>query len=112
MTKQLTATIALLSLVTLPGTYAHAQSATQFPDAGESVPELIELYTQSDSGCRLSRSKDVKVVVACLSRAVYGAALNERDWCLGKQGQANADMAWHECQSDSMRFSPLKLPEF
>lgn len=88
-----------------------AEDGTQFPEASESVPELIKLWTQSNAGCRLARREDVKVVAACLSRAVYGAALNERGWCFGKDDQANAEMDWHECEAGSLRFRPLQLPE-
>lgn len=35
----------------------------------------------------------------------------ERGWCLGKEGQANAEMEWHECEAASMRFPPIDLPE-
>lgn len=111
MTRSLRALLVLMASGMVSGSHAHAQSVLQFPEASESVPELVELYTQSDSGCRLARSKDVKVVAACLSRSVYGAALNERGWCFGKEEQANAEMEWHECEADSLRFPPLDLPE-
>ena len=88
-----------------------AQSGMQFPEATETVPELIELWDQSDSACRLSRSHDVKVAAACLSRSVYGAALNERNWCLGRSNEANANMAWHECEAASLRFPPFEIPD-
>lgn len=102
--------VLLAGLVAI-GPSAHAQQPPkQFPKARESIPELIELYTQSDSGCRLVRNRDVKTVVACLSRSVYGAALNERNWCFGTRDQANAEMEWHECEADSNRFPPLQLP--
>jgi len=110
MHRSLNAALVLAAGLVFTGA-AQAQSALQFPDATESVPELIDLYTESDSGCRLARSADVKVTVACLSRSVYGAALNERDWCLGKEDQANAEMEWHECEADSLRFPPLALPD-
>lgn len=90
---------------------AAAQSAMQFPEASEAVPELIELWNESDAGCRLARRDDVKVIAACLSRSVYGAAVNERGWCLGREGEANAGMEWHECGADSMRFPPFVVPE-
>lgn len=90
---------------------AAAQGGMQFPEASETVPELIELWSESDAGCRLARRDDVKVIAACLTRSVYGAALNERGWCLGREGEANAGMEWHECGEGSMRFPPFTVPE-
>ncbi len=98
------AALATLSLWSAPG---YAQSAMQFPDATETVPELIDLYDEADSACRLSTSGDVKVAVACSSRAIYGVALNERNWCKGRENEANAVMEWHECEPNSLRFDPL-----
>lgn len=83
----------------------------QFPDASETVEELIALWKDSNSTCRGASGGDVKVAAACLSRSVYGVALNERDWCLGKKDQVNAEMTWHECGADSLRFPPFKIPE-
>ena len=94
-----------------PGAAA-AQPAKQFPEASEAVPELIEAWKQADSICRGVPGGDVKVAAACLSRSVYGAAINERGWCLGKEGEDNASMDWHECEAGSLRFPPFKLPDF
>lgn len=95
----------MLPAVALCGSGALAQSAMQFPDATETVPELIALYEDADSACRLSMSGDVKVAVACEARAIYGAALNERNWCKGREGEPNAMVEWHECGPDSLRFT-------
>lgn len=101
---------ALASLLVLAPAAAFAQADMLFPDASETVPELIELYQAADSDCRLAMSRDVQVAVACVSRSIYGAALNERDWCRGRDGEANAHMQWHECEADSRRFPPLEVP--
>lgn len=50
------------------------------PDATETVPKLIRLWDESNSTCRGARGGAVRVAAACLSRSVYGVALNERDW--------------------------------
>lgn len=100
-----------LGLLLVSTVSASAQSGLQFPDATETVPELIELWDQADSVCRVSRSHDVKVAAACLSRSVFGVAINERNWCKGKEAQSNADMAWHECQADSLRFPRFQVPD-
>jgi hypothetical protein len=89
-----------------------AAAAQQFPEASETMPELIEAWQQADSVCRGVPGGDVKVAAACLSRSVYGAAINERGWCLGKEGEDNASMDWHECAADSVRFPPFKVPDF
>jgi hypothetical protein len=49
---------------------------------------------------------------ACAARSVYGAALNERDWCLGQEDEAGAEMTWHECDSKSLRFPPIDITAF
>jgi hypothetical protein len=97
-------------LLFAPAGAAGAQQDMQFPDATETVPELIELYSSADSLCRLSKSRGVKVKVACVSRALYGTALNERNWCYGKRGEANATMAWHACAATSLRFPAIAIP--
>ena len=96
-----------ISACLLGGAPALAQAPMQFPDASETVPELIELYEEADGACRLSTSHDVKVAVACNSRSIYGVALNERNWCKGRENEANAMMEWHECEANSLRFSPI-----
>lgn len=87
-----------------------AWSQPHFADATETVPELRALYDAADDVCRLAASQDVKITVACTSRAIYGMALNERGWCYGRDDQANAEMAWHECSENSLRFPVLDLP--
>jgi hypothetical protein len=111
MTGRLRVASALAASIMATVSAVNAQSLLQSPDTSQTVPELIELYTQSDSGCRLTRGNSDEVQVACTARSFYGAALNERGWCLGKETQANAEMEWHECEAGSMRFPPIDLPE-
>jgi hypothetical protein len=106
MARTLRTWVALAAFAGMP-VYAHGQK----PAAIEPVPVLIQLYTEADSGCRLAMDDSVQVKVACISRAIYGAALNERDWCRGREGESNAEMEWHECGADSLRFPPLELPD-
>lgn len=102
--------IAILALAFMPGT--HAQDERQFPDASETTPELIQLWQDANSTCRGASGNDVRTWAACASRAVYGAALNERDWCFGKENDAGAEMEWHECETDSLRFAPIDVTQF
>ncbi|WMT87725.1 hypothetical protein NO932_03705 [Pelagibacterium sp. 26DY04] len=95
----------LASALLAPGVMA--QETPIFSQATETVEELVELYGEADEQCRLSPSRDVKIAVACHSRTIYGAALNERGWCYGRESQANAEMIWHKCTDDSMHFPPL-----
>ncbi|RDE09275.1 hypothetical protein [Pelagibacterium lacus] len=97
----------LAALLGLAASPVPGQETMLFPDATETVPELIDLYEQEDDQCRLSMNRDVQIAAACHARSLYGAALNERGWCYGRETEANADMSWHECAGDSMRFSPL-----
>ncbi|MHA6684267.1 hypothetical protein [Mesorhizobium sp. A556] len=108
---RLSAYCIVLSIFMVTANGTAAQSTMQFPEATETVPELIHLYEDADSICRLSKSHDVKVEVSCMSRSAYGAALNERDWCYGKEGEPNATMEWHECGAASLRLPPFTLPD-
>lgn len=102
--------ILVLCLMAAAPTFA-ADNKMQFPDASETPGELRQLWEDSNSICRSTHGDDVKVAAACLSRSVYGAALNERDWCLGREGESNAEMSWHECGPDSLRFPLFSVPK-
>ncbi len=96
-----------LSLILVPA--ATAQEQKQFPDASETTPELIELYEDANAICRGNSGNDVKTWANCAARSVYGTALNERDWCYGKEDQVGAEMQWHECEANSLRFKPIDV---
>lgn len=102
--------LAFAAVVAL-GLGSAAAQTPHFPDATETTDQLIEFYRQADNQCRHVNAEDVRVTVGCVSRAIYGLALNERNMCLGKQGQDNASMEWHECEADSLRFPPFEIPE-
>lgn len=82
-----------------------------FPDATETDDQLIQFYQLADTHCRHVNKDDVRTTVGCVSRAIYGMALNERGKCLGKEGDANASMQWHDCEESSLRFEPIEIPE-
>ncbi len=102
-----------LSSIAIGVLFAAAAEAKdmRFPNASETSQELISLWTGSNSICRGAHGGDVKVAAACLSRSVYGVALNERDWCFGRKDQINADMTWHRCNGDSLRFPFFDVPD-
>lgn len=80
-----------------------------FEEATETDDQLKELFDEAGDNCLHSRSHDVKVVVSCTSMRIYGLALNERDWCYGHRYEANAQIGWHRCGTNSERFSLDKL---
>ena len=100
---------AVIIAFTLLAAPAFAQA--QFPDASETTPELIELWDQSDATCRGQSGNDVKTWAACAARSVYGTALNEREQCFGREDEAGAEMEWHECEADSLRFEPVDITD-
>lgn len=112
LARHLATGAAVTVLVLSQAVAGFAQNTMQFPDARETVPELIDLWQASNSVCRGAAGGDVKVAAACLSRSVYGAALNERNWCFGQEDQSGAQMNWHECTPDSLRFAPFAVPDF
>ncbi|MET3924860.1 hypothetical protein [Devosia sp. 2618] len=93
----------------LLSTPAFAQAEKQFEYASETTPELIQLWEDTNGTCRGASGDDVKTWAACAARSVYGAALNERDWCFGHKDDAGAEMKWHECDANSLRFPPIDL---
>ena len=82
-----------------------------FPDATETDDQLIQFYVLADNQCKHVNKGDVRVTVGCVSRAIYGKALNERGKCLGKEGEDNASMQWHDCEAGSLKFGKVELPE-
>ena len=80
-----------------------------FAQATETDSQLKKLFDKASDGCRHSLSHDVRVAVDCVSMRIYGVALNERDWCYGRSYEANAQMNWHRCDANSIRFSLDKL---
>ena len=104
---------ALALMAAIIGHHAPAAADEQrFAGATESDDELRELFDGAGNLCLRNPSRDVEVVVACKAMLIYGLALNERGWCLGRRGEANAEMDWHRCESDSERFTPDHLTDF
>lgn len=106
--KTTLAVLALLCPNIAQAEATHAQSP--LANATETVAELRDLYDEADDKCRVPGSQEAKTVVACMSRAIYGQALNEKGWCWGREDQPNAEMQWHECTPASLRYTPLDLP--
>ncbi|PSH70495.1 hypothetical protein CU102_00030 [Phyllobacterium brassicacearum] len=100
------------AIVSTIASVVYADTAPQFPNATETNEQLTDLWRAADNACKHRNSEDVRVAVGCLSRSIYGAALNERGVCLGKDGQSNADMQWHKCEKDSLRFPPFTVPSY
>ena len=82
-----------------------------FPDATETDDQLIQFYQLADTHCQHVNKEDVRTTVGCVSRAIYGMALNERGKCLGRQGEDKVSMQWHDCEANSLRFEPVDVPK-
>lgn len=91
---------------------AYASNENHFPNAKETDDELIELYRQTDNACKNMNRDNVRTIGGCVSRSIYGLALNDRGLCLGKSGQDNASMQWHKCEQNSLRFPPFEMPKY
>lgn len=93
--------LCILPFMLAPAGVAFAQADAQT----EAVAELIALYEAADSECRLAMDNDPKTEASCAARSMYGVALNAQEWCYGREEEANAEMEWHQCEANSMRFS-------
>ena len=82
----------------------------RFAKDPETVADLRKLYDQSDDICRGPMAQTVTSAAACVSRAIYGDALNYKGWCYGQTDQANAQMRWHPCTKTSLRFQRVVVP--
>lgn len=102
------------ALITLSLTSAAfgEQTEPRFANATETVEELRTLYDDADDTCRGGSGDAVQTWTGCVSRQIYGNALNDKGWCFGKENQANAGMEWHECEGGSIRFPVVVVPGF
>ncbi|RJE83647.1 hypothetical protein [Paracoccus onubensis] len=99
-----------LALIVLSAATGMAVAEPRFADATETIEELRELYDDADDMCRGLSGDTMKSRAACVTRAIYGNALNDKGWCFGTEDQANAGMEWHECTTGSLRFDPVIVP--
>lgn len=102
--------LTILAAAALMSSAAVAET-NHFPEATETDDQLIQFYVLADNQCQHVNKGDVRVTVGCVSRAIYGMALNERGKCLGKEGEDNASMQWHDCGEGSLRFGKVELPK-
>lgn len=49
--------------------------------------------------------------VASVVRSARVAALSERGWRRGRDGEADAVIGWRECGAGSLRFPPFAVPD-
>lgn len=103
------AILALAFVAANGGAFAQEQ---RFKGATETDDQLAELYRQADNECSHVNHEDVRTIVGCISRTVYGQALNERNRCLGREGEDKVSMKWHGCEGGSIRFDRVEIPNF
>jgi hypothetical protein len=68
------------------------------------VEQLIGEYTQLDGFCRGGYGiHSLSINLNCEKRAEVHAILQERGYCLGREGQSNSEFRWHKCNKNSYR---------
>lgn len=69
------------------------------PDDGfaASTEEIINLWSEANSGCRGGSGDDPRTMGACGAREEYGAILEGRGWCYGRPDDAGYQRAWQRC---------------
>jgi hypothetical protein len=68
------------------------------------VEQLIGEYTQLDGFCRGGYGiHSLSITLNCEKRAEVHAILQERGYCLGREGQSNSEFRWHKCNKNSYR---------
>lgn len=69
------------------------------PDDGfaASTEEIIDLWSEANSGCRGGSGDDPRTMGACGARDEYDAILQGRGWCYGRPDDAGYQRAWQRC---------------
>lgn len=67
------------------------------------VKPIIEKYNNLNGKCRGGSGDDPNTIKACDERDLVVAKLKESGWCFGKEGQAEYEMEWHQCSSNSLK---------
>jgi hypothetical protein len=68
-----------------------------------STKEIVEVYRATDENCRGGSGGEL-TSAWCGTRELIAEYLeNQRNYCLGKKGQASFEHVWHSCNKDSLR---------
>lgn len=62
-----------------------------------STEEIIDLWTEANSGCRGGSGDDPRTPGVCGAREEYDAILQGRGWCYGRPDDAGYQRAWQRC---------------
>ncbi|WP_156167893.1 hypothetical protein [Devosia epidermidihirudinis] len=62
-----------------------------------STEEIIDLWSEANSGCRGGSGDDPRTMGACGAREEYHAILQGRGWCYGRPEDAEYQKAWQRC---------------
>ena len=74
-----------------------AQSTAPDDGFAASTEEIIDLWSEANSGCRGGSGDDPRTMGACGAREEYDAILQGRGWCYGRPEDAEYQKAWQRC---------------
>ncbi len=78
------------------------------PDPGPPTKAIIDTWARATALCRGESKEKPETWAWCDVSEALGVVLELRDWCRGKKGQEQAQMAWHKCEAASLR---AKVPK-
>ena len=64
---------------------------------------IIDRWHEANDFCRGGSGDDKDTLAWCSVREALSEVLAARDWCYGKQSEAEYQHKWHKCTTDSIR---------
>ena len=77
-------------------------------DPGPPTKAIIDTWARATALCRGESKEKPETRAWCDVSEALGVVLELRDWCRGKKGEEQAQMAWHKCEARSLR---VKIPK-
>ena len=89
-----------------PHTHRRARSCRRAGCVGPNWhrTERNRFYTDLDLLCRGEPGDNPLHYKICATRAKVGRLLDRMGWCYGKREQISAEMRWHPCEKNSIRY--------
>jgi hypothetical protein len=64
---------------------------------------IIKQWNEANVFCRGSTEEDKETLAWCTVREAIAEVLSAREWCYGKQDEAEYQHKWHKCATDSIK---------